>query len=173
MTCMVSGGKKKWSPILVKLCFLKKAQRIYKTFKILVTRGLIGLQVFEQGQNDWCKIHLQILVTQTAICSVQKTLNCSGILEIEVPEFWAHGCVLKISDIPWNVHSRRLCNPGDLAIWRPCQSKVQHGTCDSLNRFSFHQSRHVKSHHEIGKCAATLYTWDVTPQTFWGGVGWG
>lgn len=87
----------------------------YRTdFEILMKRGINGLASL-WTRSTWLMqipgVHLQILVTQTSICSVHNTLNCSHILEFEFPEFWACSCGLKNSQ---DVYSQRLRNPGEI-----------------------------------------------------------
>lgn len=130
---------------------------------IIVKMGLIGRGSL-WTKSAWLmqihRVHLQIFYQHRPPSVLFKnTLNRSAFLEFESPlNLLAHGCMLKNSNIA------KMCTPRVRSghRWHLCQSKLRHRTCDSLDRFPFHQSGPVKSQ-QTGKCAVTMHTceWDA------------
>ncbi len=158
--------------------FSWKVLRFYKISKILVKKGLYwtckSLNKVDMTDAESRSSPSNFSNTNLHLFCSEDLEPAQAFLEFEFLEFEAHSCVLKISHISERFTPRdceTLARSGHHC--HLCQSKLQHSTCDSLNRFPFHQSRPVKSHHETGKCAVTLHTceWEVTPKTFWEGVG--
>lgn len=106
----------------------------------------------------------QILVTQTSkppSVLFKRPWAAQAFWSLSFMNFKRASVCWKASDIP------EMLTPRDCETlvrsghhWHLCQSEHQRSTCDSLNRFPFHQSRPVKPNHETGKCAVTCaYMW--------------
>lgn len=126
------------------------------------------MEAFEQSQRDWCRFTEFTFKSFTntdlhLFCSKTPWTAQPHFLEFESPlNLLAHGCMLKNSNIA------KMCTPRVRSghRWHLCQSKLRHRTCDSLDRFPFHQSGPVKSQ-QTGKCAVTMHTceWDAWKKT--------
>lgn len=146
------GELKKIKPYFKSIVFFSWETCREDTFKnlcVLMKRGLIGFARL-WTRTTWLMlnpgVHLEILATQTSICSLQETLNSSCISKLEFPEFYT------VNTVCWKPQIFQKCLPPETVQpplrsghhWHLCQSKLQHSTCDSLNRFPFHQNRPVK-----------------------------
>ena len=124
-------------------------------------RGLIGFACL-WTRTMWLMQNpgVHLFSNTNSICYFQKTLNCSGILNLDLN--FRQTAVCWISQIfqkclpPVIVHPLLISS----CHWHR-QSKLRHSTSDSLNLFLF--LRTDLSNLETGKCAMMLHTserWD-------------